>query len=191
MASTQQPDSTSFAGRMLLAMPGIGDERFAHAAVLLCSHDQEGALGINLGDSVQGVGLRELLTSLDMDGSQVADVPVLRGGPVEPQRGFVLHSCDWGEGDFLAVGNDWRLSGSMDVLRAIAAGNGPQRYLIALGFTGWSGGQLEQEMAEHAWYLGQGLDDMIFKASAATRWSMAFASYGIDTRMLATGGGTA
>ena len=172
-------------------MPGIGDDRFAHAAVMLCSHGDEGALGINIGDSVQGVGLRELLASLDLDDSIVVDVPVLRGGPVEPQRGFVLHSCDWGEGDFLPVSDDWRLSGSMDVLRAIAEGKGPKRYLVALGFTGWSGGQLEQEMAEHAWFLGQGLNEEIFRASPSTRWSKAFASYGIDTRMLASGGGNA
>lgn len=135
-----------YAGHMLLAMPGIGDPRFEHTAIALCSHSEHGALGIDVGHVIEGLSLRDLLANFELESHGLEQVPVLRGGPVDPQRGFVLHSLDWSGQDLLEVNGEWGLSGSLDILKAISEGRGPERYLVALGYAGWSAGQLEHEI---------------------------------------------
>lgn len=192
MARTLSPEPVRyFSGRLLLAMPGIGDDNFEHATIAMCSHDEHGALGIDIGRTVPGLGLRALLANFDIDGSGVADVPVLRGGPVEPHRGFVLHSPDWEDASSMQVGAAWRLSGSLDVLKAIAAGTGPQLYAVALGYAGWAAGQLEQEMARHGWFLGGAFTGNLLSGPPAGRWRAAFAMNGIDARLLSGNSGSA
>lgn len=181
----------SLAGYFLLALPGMQDMRFRQAAIALCVHDADGALGIGIGEEVEGVGLRELLGSFDLDASGVQDRPVLRGGPVEPQRGFVLHSLDWQSDDMVRVGTQWGLSGSLDILRAIAQGAGPQRYQVALGYAGWGAGQLEQEMAGDSWFLAPGDAALLFDGRAEEKWAATFASCGVDSSHLVSGAGTA
>ena len=124
-------DFPSLAGQLLLAMPGIGDPRFDHAVIAMCAHDEAGALGIGIGDILEGVGLHTLLRQLDIDPGGVDDAPVHIGGPVEMQRGFVLHSLDWTGTDTLRVQDEWGLTSTLDVLRAIAAGaeNQPWRHI--------------------------------------------------------------
>lgn len=180
-----------YAGRLLLAMPGIGDANFAHSVIALCAHDANGALGIDIGTEIDGLTLRELLDTFDIDGSDVPDVPVLRGGPVEPRRGFVLHSLDWGGQEMLQVDGAWGLSGSLDVLRAIAEGRGPSRYLVALGYSGWGPNQLEIEMTRHGWFLGDANSDLLFETPMARRWSAAFAASGVDSALLVSAAGSA
>lgn len=180
-----------YVGRLLLAMPGIGDANFDHAVVALCAHDENGALGIDIGSEIGGLGLHELLSTFDIDGSAVPDIPVLRGGPVEPRRGFVLHSLDWAGQDMLEVDGKWGLSGSLDVLKAIAERRGPSRYLVALGYAGWAPGQLEAEMTGHGWFPAPGDADIVFNRPTGSRWSAAFAASGIDSALLAREGGSA
>lgn len=180
-----------YAGHLLLAMPGIGDPNFDHSVIALCAHDEQGALGINIGAEVEGLSLRELLATFDIDGSGIVDRPVLRGGPVEPRRGFVLHSLDWGGQDMLQVGKLWGLSGSLDILKAIAEGRGPSRYLVALGYAGWGPGQLEAEMTRHGWFLAGGGAEIIFDTPVTARWSAAFAASGVDAALLVGSAGTA
>src|SRR3546814_2022233 len=103
----------------------------------------------------------ELMPQVDLSGYKRSDVPILGGGPVEPQRGFVLHTFDWGGQDILHVGNQWGLSGSLDVLRAISEGGGPSRYVIALGYAGWGQGQLEEEMTRHGWFVAPVSDQLL------------------------------
>ena len=110
----------SYAGQFLLALPGMEDMRFNHSVIALCVHDENGALGIAVSDEIDGVSLHDLLESFDIDPGQVPDTPVLRGGPVEPRRGFVLHSLDWKGQDMVEVGHGWGLSGSLEILKAIA-----------------------------------------------------------------------
>jgi putative transcriptional regulator len=180
-----------YSGQMLLAMPGIGDGNFDHAVIALCAHDKQGALGIDIGSEIGGLGLRELLSTFDIDGSHVPDTPVLRGGPVEPRRGFVLHSLDWGGQEMLQVNDSWGLSGSIDILKAIAGGRGPSRYLVALGYAGWGAGQLEHEMTGLGWFLTPGDPRLIFDVPTRDRWTASFAASGIDTAMLVSEGGSA
>ena len=180
-----------YVGNLLLAMPGMGDPNFDHAVIALCVHDEDGAMGIDIGSEMGGLGLRALLANFDLDGSRVPDTPVLRGGPVEPQRGFVLHSLDWGGQDMVQVDQLWGLSGSLDILKAIAEGRGPSRYLVALGYAGWGAGQLEAEMTRHGWFLTPAEQGLVFDTPTRSRWSRAFAASGIDAAMLASAPGQA
>ena len=185
-------DSTRFlTGQFLLAMPGIGDPRFERAVIAVCAHDVEGALGIGIGDTIEGLTLHDLLEQFEIAPGVAPDTPVHFGGPVEPRRGFVLHSPDWGGQDTIDVGGRWSLSGTIDVLRAIAEGTGPSRWLVALGYAGWGEGQLDSEMARHGWFHTVGTPDLIYDIDAEDRWTVAFAGAGIDPRLLANSAGTA
>ncbi|MCW1383149.1 YqgE/AlgH family protein [Novosphingobium sp. KCTC 2891] len=168
------------AGRLLLAMPGMGDPRFDHAVIAMCVHDEHGALGIGLGQVREGITLHGLLKDVGIDPGVAPDVPVLAGGPVETARGFVLHSSDWGGAGSVEVSGLCGLSASLDVLRAIAAGRGPSQWLVALGYAGWGAGQLEGEMRRHGWNAAQGRPDILFGTDVSARWGSAWRAEGID-----------
>lgn len=178
-------------GRFLLAMPGIGDPRFERAVIAVCAHDENGALGIGLGRVVPRLGLHALLTQLELPIDNTPDAPIHVGGPVEPQRGFVIHGLDWGGEGTVQVADRWALTGTLDVLRAIADGQGPSRFVVALGYAGWSPGQLDGEMTRHGWFDVEGDLGLLYDTQAADRWASAFAATGIDTRLLSASAGTA
>lgn len=178
-------------GQFLLAMPGIGDPRFERAVIAMCAHDEEGALGIGIGATIDGVGLHDLLRQFDIDPGEAPDAAVHFGGPVEPQRGFVLHAPDWGGQDTIDVAGRWALSGTIEVLKAIAEGKGPSQWLVALGYAGWGEGQLDTELTRHGWFNTPGSMALLYDTDADDRWSMAFAEAGIDPRLLANSTGTA
>jgi len=178
-------------GQFLLAMPGMGDPRFDHAVIAMCAHDADGALGIGLGATIAGLGLHDLLEQLDIAPGVAPDVPVHFGGPVETQRGFVVHSRDWGGQDTIDVAGRWALSGTLDVLRAITDGTGPTRWVVALGYAGWQAGQLEGELATPGWLNVAGDDALLFDTDAAARWTRALTGAGVDPRLIVAGGGNA
>lgn len=184
-------DSPYLTGRFLLAMPGMQDPRFAHAVIAMCAHDEGGALGVGIGVTIDGLGLHDLLAQFDIAPGVAPNAPIHFGGPVEPRRGFVLHSRDWGGQDTLDVAGRWSLSGTVDVLRAVAAGTGPTRWVVALGYAGWSAGQLDDELARPGWVPVTGDEALLFDTAATERWTSAFASEGIDPRLLASEGGHA
>lgn len=181
----------SLVGQMLLAMPDMPDPRFERSVILLCVHDEGGALGIALDEPMAGVGLHTLLSSFDIALEDVDDTIVLAGGPMEPRRGFVLHSCDWTAKDSHFVSDDIALTGSLEILGAIARGAGPRDYLVALGYAGWSSGQLERELAAPGWYVSQADPRRLFDLSPYDRWAAAFELEGIDPAMLANSSGHA
>lgn len=177
-------------GQFLLAMPGIGDPRFDRSVIAMCSHDERGALGIGIGATINGLGLHDVLQQLEIAPGVAPDAPVHFGGPVETRRGFVLHSADWGGQDTLDVAGQWCLSGTLDVLRAIAAGTGPSRWLVALGYAGWGAGQLDAEMTRHGWLnVDDHAQEMLFGVPVADRWSRGFAAAGVDPRLLSVEAG--
>lgn len=182
---------TYLTGQILLALPGIGDPRFERAVIAMCAHDDMGALGIGVGAAIDGLRLHELLAQFEIDPGVAPDAPVYFGGPVEPRRGFVLHSTDWAGQDTVDVAGQWALSGTIDILRAIAEGTGPSRWLVALGYAGWGEGQLDDEMTRHGWFNIPGDSALIFDVSGRPRWEQGFASAGIDPRLLAPDTGTA
>ena len=178
-------------GKLLLAMPGIGDPRFERAVIAMCVHDENGAVGIGIGHQRAEIGVRGLLEQLEIDPGEAPDGPVLHGGPVEPGRGFVLHSEDWGGQDTIQVVGIGALTGTIDVLKAIAAGKGPSRYLIALGYAGWGEGQLDEEMTRPGWFTTEGNPQILFDTPTEGRWEAGFKAEGIDPRLLDSGAGAA
>ncbi|MGR6327606.1 YqgE/AlgH family protein [Sphingomonas sp. XXL09] len=184
-------DPTYLTGQFLLAMPGMIDPRFDHAVIAMCSHDAAGALGIGIGATIDGLGLHDLLDQFEIPHGAAPDVPIHFGGPVEPRRGFVLHSTDWGGQDTIDVAGRWAMSSTIDVLRAIAGGEGPTRYVVALGYAGWGEGQLDGELTRPGWFNVAGDDGLLFATAAEDRWNRAFALAGIDPRLLVADAGTA
>jgi putative transcriptional regulator len=178
-------------GQLLLALPGVGDPRFDRAVIAMVRHDEEGALGIAIGQLHPLHLLGDVLDQLSIAAGDVAGVEILDGGPVERQRGFILHSRDWAGADAVDVAGRWMVSSSPDVLRAIAAGGGPSRWQFALGYAGWDAGQLESEFARHAWHAAPATEALLFDTPPHERWAAAFASVGVDARMLSAEGGSA
>lgn len=181
----------TLAGRILLAMPGMGDPRFARATIALFVHDAGGAFGIDLGTQRPDLSFHELLAELEIDPGMAPDCPVLHGGPVEPGRGFVIHSDDWNGAGTLAVPPLGSLTATPDVLEAIAAGRGPRHWLFALGYAGWGPGQLDNEMHHHGWYAAEGRAGIMFDTPAEQRWQAAWRAEGIDPALLASQTGRA
>jgi putative transcriptional regulator len=178
-------------GQFLLAMPGMSDPRFARAVIAVCAHDENGAIGIGVGQTYDGLGLHDLLAQFAIDPGDSDNAPVHIGGPVEPRRGFVVHSRDWGGQDTIDVASRWALSGTVDVLRAIAEGKGPARWVVALGYAGWGEGQLDDELTRPGWLNVRGSEALLFDTSADARWATGFAGAGVDPRFLVGGGGRA
>jgi putative transcriptional regulator len=182
-------------GKLLLAMPGMADPRFERAVIAICVHDENGAVGIGIGHKRAGLRFRALLKQLELDPGEAPDCAVHHGGPVEPGRGFVLHSTDWGGEDTLQVNSGpgalCAMTGTIDVLRAISEGRGPAQWIIALGYAGWAGGQLEEEMTRPGWFTAEGRQGILWDTPSDERWAAAFRSEGIDPRLLSTEAGAA
>ena len=178
-------------GQFLLAMPGMHDPRFEHAVIAMCSHDDSGAVGIGLGAIIQGLSFHDLLDQFEIAHGAAPDVPIHFGGPVETRRGFVVHSPDWGGQDSIDVAGRWALSSTIDVLRAIAEGSGPTRWAAALGYAGWDGGQLEEELASPGWFNVTGDEALLYDTPAELRWTRAFHAAGVDPRLLVADTGRA
>lgn len=189
--SRSELEHSSLAGRILLAMPGIGDPRFSQAVIAMCVHNEEGALGIGIGQTAPRLRLHDLMNQLEIETGAAPNAPIHLGGPVDPQRGFVLHSADWSGEDTLQVGADLGLTSTLDVLKAIAAGTGPAHWLVALGYAGWGEWQLEGELTRHGWFHVPVDPELLFATPAGERWPRAFADAGIDVRLLASISGRA
>ena len=182
-------------GKLLLAMPGMADPRFEHAVIAVCVHVENGAVGIGIGQKRAGMRFRALLQQLEIDPGEAPDCAVHHGGPVEPGRGFVLHSTDWGGQDTLQVngadGTAFAMTGTIDVLQAIAEGRGPEHWIAALGYAGWGDGQLDQEMTRHGWFAAGVSDKILFDTPTDERWAAAFKAEGVDPRLLSSETGVA
>jgi putative transcriptional regulator len=173
-------------GRLLLAMPSMVDPRFKNAVIAMCSHDEQGAMGIAVHSHVSGITLHGLLEQFDVQTTGVEDVPLFAGGPVEPQRGFVLHSLDWGGQETKVIAGKWGLSSTIDALRALGRPNGPTGWLVALGYAGWGPGQLDGEMQSSGWHVAEGDAALLFDLEIEARWPTAWRSTGIDPRLVST-----
>ena len=178
-------------GRVLLAMPGMGDPRFDQAVIALCVHDAEGALGVGIGRLHPGLRFHALLDNVGLEPGAAPDAPVHNGGPVETQRGFILHSPEWRCEDTILVEGRFGLSASIEALRAITRGEGPRRWVFALGYAGWGPGQLDGEMLRHGWFAAEGRERIVFDTPAAVRWTAAWKAEGIDPALLANTSGHA
>ncbi|QAY97314.1 hypothetical protein CWB41_09890 [Methylovirgula ligni] len=202
MASVERKSKNSeyFDGQFLLAMPGMTDDRFARSVVYLCAHSDEGAMGIVINRRAPSLNFSELLVQLEVIApdeairlpEQAGAVPVLRGGPVEAGRGFVLHSNDFYiDNSTLPIDGGVSLTATIDILRAIAHGSGPDRAILALGYAGWSPGQLEDEVQNNGWLTCPADAGLIFDTPLDARYDMAMRKIGIDPGFLSAQSGRA
>ncbi|WP_237068456.1 YqgE/AlgH family protein [Microbulbifer guangxiensis] len=170
----------SLRGQFLLAMPGMEDSRFKQTIAFVCEHSPEGAMAIvvNVPSKVQW---HEVFRQLSLDDhSQRGEEPVLLGGPLSPEQGFVLHGTGMRFDSTVEVNEDISLTASKDILESLAAGRGPDDVLVALGYAGWEGGQLEQELLENAWLTLPAEPEILFATPTEKRWQAAAARHGID-----------
>src|SRR5256714_2168159 len=171
--SSDKPERGYLDGQMLIAMPSMRDERFSRSVIYVCAHSSEGAMGIVVNQPAQNINFSDLLVQLEVIPaadliqlpSRAGQVKVLKGGPVETGRGFVLHSADFFiENSTLPIDDGICLTATLDILKAIARGTGPQSAVLALGYAGWAAGQLENEIQENGWLHCSADPDLIFGA---------------------------
>ena len=178
--------------QMLVAMPGMEDPHFVRSVTLMCQHTEEGAIGITI-NRVSTFTLGEIFDQLgiDCEVDGIRDQKVLEGGPVNRDRGFVLHTPMPGFESSMGLSEDIMVTTSRDILQAVADGQGPDRYLVALGYAGWGDGQLEDEMRENAWLSVPADSGIVFEAPLDQRWADAVAVLGVDIHNLHDVGGHA
>jgi putative transcriptional regulator len=185
MSTPVRDDKEYMTGKLLVAMPGMQDPRFAKTVVNICAHSAEGAMGLVVNRVVESLTFPDLLEQLGIpSGGAGDDIRVLFGGPVESSRGFVLHSPDYLRDTSLVVDEAVALTSTIDILKAIAAGGGPRRCLLALGYAGWGPGQLDDEIKANGWLHVQADEDLVFGSDLDSKWERAMGKIGIDPRML-------
>ena len=182
-------------GQMLIATPAMQDERFARSVIYVCAHSSEGAMGIVVNQPARNISFRDLLVKLDVIQAakpielppSAGSVKVLKGGPVETERGFVLHSADFFiENSTLPIDEGICLTATLDILKAIARGDGPDKAILALGYAGWAPGQLENEMQHNGWLHCAADKDLIFGIDVETKYQRALDKIGVRPGMLSS-----
>ena len=176
---------SSLTNHFLIAMPKLADPNFSHTVTYMCEHNSEGAMGLVINRPTE-LTLADVVEQMDMEigDPDLADTPIYQGGPVQLERGFVLHS-PLGEWDnSMEITPDLALTMSQDIIEAIADGMGPNKYLIMLGYAGWGEGQLEDELAANAWLNGPADNSILFQTAIEDRWTAAAALLGVDLNTL-------
>jgi putative transcriptional regulator len=182
-------------GQMLIATPTMQDERFARSVIYICAHSSEGAMGIVVNQPAPHISFKDLLVKLDViPAADLIELPgraggvkVLKGGPVETERGFVLHSADFFiENSTLPIDEGVCLTATLDILKAIARGNGPASAILALGYAGWAPGQLENELHHNGWLHCSADPELIFGTDVGAKYDRALKKIGIQPGMLSS-----
>lgn len=190
--SLQTTDNPYLVGQLLVAMPGMPDSRFAKAVIYICAHNDDGAMGLVINQSMDELTFPDLLAQLNLvqtDPSAAIDIQF--GGPVEQGRGFVLHSPDYVHASTLVVDGEVALTGTVDILQAIAEGHGPKERILALGYAGWGPGQLDDEILANGWLTVEADPDIVFKVEVDQKWDRALSKLGIDLSLLSEEAGHA
>ncbi len=190
----------SYEGQVLIAMPGLREPPFARSVVYMCAHREDGAMGIIINHRAEDLDFARLLVQLEIVPKAeairlpraVGEIQVLRGGPVDAGRGFVLHSSDYDAGDStVRIDDSVSLTATLDILRAIAKGEGPSRAALALGCAGWAAGQLESEILANAWLVGEIDPTLIFDSDFARKYDRALGAIGVSASALSGDAGHA
>ncbi|BFM13426.1 YqgE/AlgH family protein [Simiduia litorea] len=175
----------SLKGRFLVSMPCLQDPYFNHSITYICDHSEDGAMGLVLNHPLSDINVGDIFEQLDLVTDQeLANEPVFSGGPVQKERGFVLHPQGQEWDSTIAISSKVNLTASKDILASMAAGHGPSKAIVALGYAGWEAGQLEDEIANNAWITLDGDDSLLFDTPAHLRWSAAAKMLGFDLNLL-------
>lgn len=188
-----EAQSSDLTGKLLIAMPGIGDPRFETAVVLVCAHTPEGAMGLMINKRSEEIAVADVLEQLEIQpGPDMRPLPVHFGGPVEIGRGFVLHSTDYNaDHASLEVGERFAMTASREILRDVAQGFGPMERLLCLGYAGWGPGQLEDEIADNGWLSCDAAPEIVFDTPDGEKWEAALLSLGVSPALLSADAGRA
>ena len=188
----QTSTSTYFSGQLLVAMPAMPDPRFSQSVIYICAHNEDGAMGLVINRAMPDVTFPDLLDQLGIElHDPAAAIRIHAGGPVESGRGFVLHSPDYVHESTLVVNGQMALTDTVDIVKAIAEGRGPEQSLLALGYAGWGPGQLENEILENGWLSMNAAPELVFELNPDRKWEGALHSLGIDALMLSEDAGHA
>jgi putative transcriptional regulator len=181
-----------FEGQMLLAMPAMTDPRFERSVIYMCAHNEDGAMGLVINKTLDSIDFRELLGQLDIAaGADMRNLDVHFGGPVENQRGFVLHSTDYNHPETVVMDDRVGLTATLEILHDLAQGDGPEQAILALGYAGWGAGQLEAEIHQNAWLSVPYDLALMFDVADGDKWERAFNSIGVDLSVLSGTSGRA
>jgi putative transcriptional regulator len=185
-------EDSYLSGQLLIAMPSMPDPRFSKTVIYMCAHNAEGAMGLVINRSINSLSFPDLLEQLGIK-TTIADqhTRILFGGPVESGRGFVLHSPDYQQETTLVVDTTVALTATVDILKAMAGGIGPDHSLLALGYAGWGPGQLDGELKANGWLQVDADEELVFGSALETKWERALAKIGIDPSMLSSATGHA
>jgi len=191
--ASDQGGRLDLTGKLLIAMPAMGDARFARSVVFICAHSEDGAMGLIINKPAADLSLRGLLDQVGITVVPgLSDRPVHFGGPVEHARGFVLHSGDYRSRiTTLPVTDLFGMTATVDVLEDMGAGHGPARSIVALGYAGWGPGQLESELAQNGWLTVDATPDLVFGVPDAGKWEAALRGLGVDALALSPAAGRA
>ncbi|MDW4550552.1 YqgE/AlgH family protein [Defluviimonas sp. D31] len=183
----------NLSGKLLIAMPGMGDPRFDHSVVFICAHSDDGAMGLIVNKPARDLSFDQLQEQLGITRTDRSKaIRVHFGGPVEHARGFVLHSADYGgEGTTLQVDDQFGMTATLDILEAIAQGRGPSESILALGYAGWGPGQLEGEILSNGWLTCDANPDLVFSDQDDGKWTRALKTLGVDPLTLSSAAGHA
>lgn len=190
--TTSMGIANSLSNHFLIAMPALDDPNFHHTTTFICEHDEDGALGVVI-NRPMNMRLAEILKYMDIEpgSEEISAAPVYMGGPVQSDRGFVLHEPSGNWEATLKVTDTIGITSSRDILQAIAAGDGPERAIVTLGYAGWGAGQLEQELADNTWLSGPASSKIVFDTPSEQRWQAAAALLGVDLNLLSSDAGHA
>lgn len=186
MVTAKKPIGSGYlVGQFLAAMPAMTDPRFERSVIYICAHSAEGAMGLIVNKPMKDIQLPEILGQLGIETKTSCEkIQIHRGGPVETARGFVLHSADYEREGTLKVNSEICLSATTEILRAIASGEGPERSLMALGYSGWGGGQLDEEIKQNAWLNIPADEQLLFSEDFDQKWQRALAKIGVSPHLL-------
>jgi putative transcriptional regulator len=182
-------DGSYFKGKLLLAMPNLGDPRFYKSVIFMVAHDNNGAMGLVINKAIPGIDINDLLGQLDMvmdmdKKLSEESIPVMDGGPVDTARGFILHSGDFEQEDTVSIDDNFKVTGTMEAIKSIATGNGPDQMLFMLGYAGWSPDQLDDEIKSNSWLVAEPDAEIIFGTDHGEKWDKAVRRLGVDPLML-------
>ncbi len=185
--------SLDLSGKLLIAMPGMGDPRFDRSVVFMCAHSGDGAMGLIVNQPAAELSFEDLLEQLNIKKADIAlPTRIHVGGPVEHGRGFVLHSGEYNLADStLKVDADFGMTATLEILEDMANCRGPERALLALGYSGWAPGQLEAEIARNGWLTCEASSEIVFSDDNDRKWEKALATLGIDPLLLSASAGRA
>ena len=183
-------------GKLLLATPSMGDPRFNRAVIFMCAHDENGAMGLVVNHSMPDVDFSDLVGQLKLTSDikidlEKCNLPVMYGGPVESARGFLLHSNDFIRAETMQISKSYSVTGTVDALKDIAIGSGPENLMFALGYAGWEAGQLDAEIHQNAWMIVEPDYELVFGEDPEAKWTNAIKKIGIDPGMLSVTSGRA